>query len=45
MKYPPLIETCKKCLGCQSLENPNFIGIYKCKWNEKVEWKQERIKI
>lgn len=20
MKYPPLIETCKKCLGCQRLD-------------------------
>ena len=26
-------------------ENENFVGVYKCKWNEKVEWKQERIKI
>lgn len=45
IKYPPLIETCKKCLGCQRLENEKFVGVYKCKWNEKVEWKQERIKI
>lgn len=45
MKYPKLRGVCKDCLGCQRLENPNFVGVYKCKWNEKVEWKQERIKI
>jgi hypothetical protein len=43
MKYPKLIGVCKDCLGCQRLENPNFTGVYKCKWNEKVEWKQEEI--
>ena len=43
MKYPKLIGVCKDCLGCQRLENPNFIGVYKCKWNERVEWKQEEI--
>ena len=45
MKYPKLIGVCKDCLGCQRLENEKFVGVYKCKWNEKVEWKQERIKI
>ena len=43
MKYPKLIGVCKDCLGCQRLENTNFVGVYKCKWNEKVEWKQEEI--
>ena len=43
MKYPKLIGVCKDCLGCQRLENEKFIGVYKCKWNEKVEWKQEAI--
>lgn len=41
MKYPPLIEPCKSCLGCQRLENPNFTGDKNCKYAEKVEWKQE----
>lgn len=45
-KYKPLEEPCKKCLGCQRLENPNFTGDKNCKYAEKeVEWKQERIKI
>lgn len=46
MKYPILIGVCKNCLGCMRLEDPNFIGVYKCKWNEKEKiWVQERIKI
>jgi hypothetical protein len=45
MKYLPLVETCKKCLGCQRLENPNFTGDKNCKYAEKENWKQERIKI
>ena len=46
MKCKPLIEPCKSCLGCQRLENPNFISDKNCKYAEKeVEWKQERIKI
>ena len=45
IKYPPLIETCKKCLGCQRLEDPNFTGDKSCKYVEKENWKQERIKI
>ena len=35
MKYRPLIEPCKSCLGCQRLENPNFIGDKNCKYAEK----------
>ena len=48
MKYPKLIGVCKDCLGCQRLENEKFVGVYKCKWNEKekeVEWKQEMIRL
>ena len=44
MKYPPLIEPCKSCLGCQRLENPNFTGDKNCKYAEKENWKQEEIK-
>ena len=43
MKYPPLIETCKKCLGCQRLEDPKFTGDKNCKYAEKEIWKQEEI--
>lgn len=44
MKYQKLIGVCKDCLGCQRLENPNFIGVYKCKWNEKEnKYEQEEI--
>lgn len=42
-KYPKLEEPCKSCLGCQRLENPNFISDKNCKYAEKVEWKQEEI--
>ncbi len=35
MKYPQLTELCKNCTGCQKLENPNFKGVYQCKWNKK----------
>ena len=41
MKYPELIEPCKsaikegKCLGCQALEQINFIGNKNCKIYEK----------
>jgi uncharacterized protein YodC (DUF2158 family) len=47
MKYPKLIGICKDCLGCMRLEDPKFIGVYKCKWFEKKEekWVQEKIKI
>lgn len=43
IKYPPLIETCKKCLGCQRLGEPNFTGDKNCKYAEKEIWKQEGI--
>ena len=46
MKYPPLIEPCKSCyLKCFRVENPNFIGDKNCRWQEKREYKQEKIKI
>ena len=48
MKYPNLTDTCKNCLGCQRLEDPNFRGVDKCKWNEIEKekiWVQERIKL
>ena len=35
MKFVNLTELCKKCLGCMRLQNPNFRGVYQCKWNEK----------
>ena len=40
MKYPPLIESCKKaiangwCLGCQALENPTFAGNPNCQYGK-----------
>lgn len=34
MKYPPLIEPCKSCLGCQRLEDINFTGDKNCKYRE-----------
>lgn len=51
MKYPPLIGLCKDCLGCQRLEDPNFRGVYKCRYVEKpgkikeMSGTQERMKI
>ena len=35
MKYSPLIEPCKSCLGCQRLENINFTGDKNCIWKDK----------
>ena len=44
MKYPKLIGVCKDCVyKCFRCEDTKFIGVYKCKWNEKVVWKQEAI--
>ena len=40
MKYKELIPSCKKaienewCLGCQALEDPNFVGIINCKYSK-----------
>ena len=51
MKYPSLTGLCKNCLGCQRLEDPNFSGVYKCRYAEKPEkikemsGTQERMKI
>lgn len=44
MKYKPLEEPCKSCLGCQRLEDPDFTGDKNCIYAEKeIEWKQEEI--
>lgn len=32
MKYLELKGICKKCLGCNRLENIDFAGIYRCKY-------------
>ena len=45
MKYPKLEMPCKSCLGRQRLEDINFTGDKNCKYAEKENWKQERIKI
>lgn len=40
MKYKQLIDSCRRaiesgrCLGCQALENPDFIGNPNCKYNK-----------
>ena len=45
-KYKPLESPCKECeLKCFRVENPNFTGDKNCKYAEKENWKQERIKI
>lgn len=45
MKYPELQEPCKSCLGCMRLEDIRFTGDKNCRWQEKKEWKQEKIKV
>ena len=46
MKYPKLEEPCPSCLGCQRLEDINFIADKNCKYAEKENnYKQEKIKI
>jgi len=42
MRYPKLKGLCKDCLGCMRLENPNFIGVYKCKWYEEETWETKK---
>ena len=32
MKYPKLEEPCRSCLGCQRLEDINFIKDENCKY-------------
>ena len=51
MKYLKLIEPCKSCLGCQRLEDINFIGDKNCKYAQnsikqinEILGIQERIK-
>lgn len=49
MEYKDLINKCKKaitegrCLGCQALENPNFIGNPNCRYS-KIPSAAESIK-
>ena len=49
MSYIPLIKECKeaittgRCLGCQNLEDPNFMGNKNCKYlkineGEQMKW-------
>ena len=46
MMYPKLIESCQKaitnewCLGCQSLEDPNFKGKINCEHSKMPEIKK-----
>lgn len=32
MAYKKLKGICKDCLGCIRLEDPNFEGVYRCKY-------------
>ena len=52
MKYKPLMGLCKDCLyKCFRVEEPSFIGVYKCKYYLKEQkdgsrnnkWIQTRI--
>ena len=51
MKYPPLQEPCRSCLGCMRLENPNFIADKNCRYRDRkiesknIEGVQEKIKM
>ncbi len=40
MKYKELKGLCKDCLGCITLENPNYIGTYNCIWYVKGKKEQ-----
>lgn len=44
MKYPELTQLCKNCTGCQRLEDMQFKGVDKCKYN-KQEIKKNEIQI
>lgn len=45
VKYPELKGICKKCLGCNKLENYNFVGVNYCKWyNNKIEGGKKNVK-
>lgn len=37
MKYKELKGVCKDCLGCNKLEDPNFVGVYQCKYATKEQ--------
>lgn len=45
MKYKPLEEPCKRCLGCMRLENPNFIGDKNCRYKPTAEDYIKQIKL
>lgn len=45
MKYKPLQEPCKSCLGCQRLEIPEFITDKNCRWQKKPEEWIKQIKM
>jgi hypothetical protein len=32
IKYPEIKGLCKKCLGCNRLEDYNFRGVYRCEY-------------
>ena len=46
--YPRLIRSCEEaiknewCLGCQALENPNFVGRYNCEGSHPPETKKTK---
>ena len=48
MKYPRLIRSCEEaiknewCLGCQALEDPNFVGRYNCEGSYPPETKKTK---
>lgn len=37
MKYKELKGLCKDCLGCNKLEDPNFLGVYQCEYATKEQ--------
>lgn len=38
-----LIGLCKKCLGCNKIENPSFKGIYRCDYATEKQISIEEI--
>lgn len=45
MKYPELIESCKKCGGCMRLEDENFTGDKNCEYRVTAEECIKQIKL
>lgn len=37
MSYKELQGVCKKCLGCQRLEDENFKGIWRCEYYKEAK--------